>query len=625
MDNNETKSESKEIQLENFYVDPINKFWLPIYNEIQPKISKFFENEFENDEELKKQIDSSNKAIRETRLVIATEKRSKKITAKKVANVFIIISFFLIFGLFFIPFLKSNLRAIKEFNDFEKKHLDEITREKSLRSWYFNKTIAKYTPQEIKDTILSYLSFNRILDVNSEEIDLVSHLNGFAGIAVVNKYESQRRTFYDMLYFNEYHKIITTSNSITITVYDSEGRASYRVLTAYHRENTPFIDIDQLLNLPTNYLPKLEFYGSKSNVTDRQYNKMKKTASFVFENVEFVKRFHFDTNDEIGLMTYFPVAIQEKFVQYDNIVREYKLPKVYISKYKKNIYFPRQVALQHLKTYNNSLSWLKDFDIWDDDLNVTKKLEPIKNSLEVIIKALLQGLTIAYLNRNISGEILEDWNQNSHVNDFSGTKNEAKRTWELHTTHISNIINSSRKFTMVNNSADRPVISQIVEAKKSGSWFDIQISSRSYWSREEIDNVWVEGEIIPVPYVRYYPFSENKRVFHHSEFCFNDPNIIVSTSQLSPYYNVFSSGNEELDELIKNNRITFNRKALNEMPILEKTIRKINSIYTLNPEWKNKIEIHVDYAGFGVYLNEVPQNFDVISFRAKLDKSFNQN
>lgn len=624
----ETKNNEKEktLELGDFYTDPLNKFWMPIYNEVRPKIDQFFEENIESDEELKKQLETSNRAISDDRLAIKHEKKNLKVTAKKWGNGFIVFSFFLIFGLFLIPILKKNLQVIKKFNSFEKTHLEKIKEEKNRRDDCFLKVIGRYTPQEIKDTVLSRLSFGKTLDIQTEELGILDKFSDFVGLGVVNKYTSQRRYFYDILYFYQYWRVITTSNSITITVRDGDN-TYYRTLTAYHRENTPFVDLKQVLNLPTNYLPKLSFVGSEGNVTEKQYNKMKKKNDFVFENMEFVKRFYFSSNDQISLMTYFPVAIQEKFVQYDEIVKRYGLPKVYPCKAGKNLYFPREILDTHLKTYNSTASWINHFTYVNslDYLEPSAVLEPLKNSIETMIKALLQGLTVAFLNRNISGEILEDWNKNSHVKDFSGIKVDNKRQWELHIAHIVNIINTSRKFSMVTNSADRPIVSHIGNIELYGSWFDIEVNSSSYWSRNEIDPVVVEGYTINVPYVRYYPFTEPKRIFHRTDLKFEDPNAVLSTSQRWNYPLVFGIDEDEFDALILRNNITFNKKSLNEMTTLKSAINKINAIYSVDDILKKCIEIHLDSSGFGIYLNEVPQNFNVKEFVGALDEAFNKN
>lgn len=621
--------------------EPIANFYEKLIFETDEYINNFFDNYLKETSEFSNKVNNFESIIEAKKNALYETKLEKKIKNKKITNFFIGISFVLIFGFFFIKTFKNNRKDIKEFKNYEKQQYDEMfnlnNQKENLIKTLFSffdydlviNLILKKLGFQIKDTfedsLIKELS-NKFL--NSNDKDIVS-IKSYLSLVYKNT------PIYDLSFYKRNFRNVVTSKtesfpySATETYTKSDGSVGFRVvtkyeqLTAYHNENTPFLDENNFLILKTNFINDLNFSTFGEN---KKY--------IEFENKDFSKKYKVSfldkenkTNSEI--LQYFTIKAQEDYVNWHSKFKG-DVPRIIKSGNMVIVPSDHSDIFSGLK---NKINYLYQINIEDQiDTNINKPKDNIRYYLFNLIKRLTTGIISPVINR--------EWYNNKNQYIIGNFKLE-KEIKQNNLNYLLSLLNRNEYFGFLQNTPSRPSWLQIDSSIKSNNVNFIKLKNCSYRHEDLIDFVQVSGihvgiKTIAVPFKRFYYIEENKNLIHIENT--NNSKLIdfvISHKMNSSPYSFMENYQNEIkkydylkDSLIQNScqmtklwvnkNINFNNLEqldLNYFKIVEKIYELCENNYSIHCN-KMGISICVDNAEYNpTLLNDIikvcKQLFDV--------------
>ncbi|AXE61087.1 hypothetical protein DA803_03255 [[Mycoplasma] phocae] len=605
----ETKNDNQqtrkiEINMDDIFRDPIKKFYEPLVLNIKDKFNKVFKERITN--EADQQLFSEHKRNEDTIDLMENEirnnKKENKITARKVANGFIIFFSVLLVGLFFLGYLLKNKRIINDFKKYAEERESKISALHRRNNEILLQIYSRYSLEEIKDFVLKELHITKIYNYEWEELKTFVDNSKFACFYSVNKYDIRNSHYYDLLYSILEWINITTVGYRTVT-YKSGDSVRTITVSASHVEPTPFVTIKNATSITTNYLPDFSFVEDNTKtMTQKEYDKAVKKGNFVLENPEFHKYYGFDFNDKVRMFTYFTTSVQEKFVEYKKYMNS-KFESTYpLSKIKNNIYTTRE--------YNNSLLYFSRIHNWlpfEIDLKqrwtIDKINEKLVGDLIDVLKPVFKSLTKAYLNNYISSENFAKLGDR-YVSTYKDIKS-ISQDKNINIIYWLNKIISGRIFSLITKRADRNTIYEIIGADFTNQTNELLVKLTSFEAHDEIDVVYSQGYAVNVPYVRYYKFSELKKTFTNSQFYLTTPGAEIYAYDAYNSKAISHTNDKDLNGNISGSSITFNVEASKNYSELEKGIRIINNFYRRLPELRGNSKFLIDNSGISIHINDI--------------------
>ncbi|WP_027121919.1 hypothetical protein [[Mycoplasma] imitans] len=598
--NNNTKQEENNgkfhLNYSDVTVDPIKNFYEKIVNSVDPLIEEYMGKIVNEDHQPFKQqqvlVDECNKINKKMKDLY----KSQKILGRKIANVFIFISFFLIFGLALIPIYLKNKRIIKDFNNYENSRQNELN-----QLWW--------TSYGLSIQFASRINFNEIVKFIAKRLNL-----GFSNYCSQDTYQFISKCMDNFLdvqssfiwaYKNteitdcvanyKEWKMVTTSNAMSFpytaveTYTTSNGRTAtrtvtrYETLVAYHHERTPFFDDKHFQILKTNFKPELNFMTNVKSKNDK--SKVKKFI--MFENKEFSKTMRItNDNNEISadLLEFFTIKSQEDYLKWtkelnhdfnitktghfltnDYVDTNYELdvitkPPKKLSKKEKNNLSP---LYNYSSTDLNVAYHINKFNlkhlVYDKKQTIAELIEVIKQAIKYYVSDWAVQVTPFLLSPVINREWCSDDNNYKISNSGNFSTTESSKEKPSYDYLLNKVYNNGLIY--------------FNKAKASTkAWFDINkinldkeflvfdIDNNSYHGVNEIDYVVVVGvhvgpKTIPVSYVRYYPVSEPKTVYFLPKRKDNNNNFIISNKKWNSFFDIANQSNIPVDNI---NKIKFN-------------------------------------------------------------------
>ncbi len=517
--NKEDKKDNSNLDFVEITNDPIVNLYDKSISKLNGYIDDFFDDYLKQNNEsidkinnFKSILFSKNKALYQTKL-------ERKITKRKVTNFFIGLSFILIFGFFFINKFKENRKVIKEYKAYEKQQYDEMfdlnNQKENLVRWVFS-----FFDYDLAiNSILNRIGFKT---VNTYDENLIKELSSkflFSNeddIVTIKSYLSlvyKNTPIYDLAFYKRNFRDVVTSKTesfpyrATETYTTSNGSIGFRVvtryehLTAYHTENTPFVDENNFLILKTNFIKDLNFITFSPN---------KKYVEF--ENKEFTKKFKVSfldhenkTNSEI--LQYFTIKAQEDYLKWDNnfkgdIPQLIKNGNMLIVPSKHNPVF---IDLKSKINYLSSISIEEQVNT-----NINKLKADILNYLSDLLKRITTSIISPVINR--------EWYNNKN-NYVIGNFDHNENTPSIGNNYLLSILNRLEYFSFKQNAPSRPSWLKVDSNIRSNGVNFMKIKNCSYRHEDLIDFVQVSGfhvgiKTIAVPFKRFFYIEENKNVVH---------------------------------------------------------------------------------------------------------------
>lgn len=513
------KVEENSLDFVDITNDPIVNLYDKYIDKLESYINDFFD-EFlkENYESIdkiknfKSIISSKNENIHQTKL-------EKKIIKRKITNFFIFLSFILVFGLFFLKKFRANKQIIKEYKVYEKQQYEEIFNLNKQKENLTKSVFAFFDYDLVINSILNRIGFKTL---NTYDENLVKELSskflssGNEDIVSIKSYISlmyKNTPIYDLSFHKRNFRNVVTSKTesfpyrATETYTTSNGSIGFRVvtkyehLTAYHTENTPFVDENNFLILKTNFIKDLNFTTFSPN---------KKYVEF--ENKEFTKKFKVSfldhenkTNSEI--LQYFTIKAQEDYLKWDNnfkgdIPQLIKNGNMVIVPSKHNPVF---IDLKSKINYLNSINIEEQVNT-----NINKLKADILNYLSDLLKRITTSIISPVINR--------EWynNKNNYViGNFDHNENKSSTG----NNYLLSILNRLEYFSFKQNVPSRPSWLKVDSNIRSNGVNFMKIKNCSYRHENLIDFVQVSGfhvgiKTIAVPFKRFFYIEENKNVVH---------------------------------------------------------------------------------------------------------------
>ncbi|WP_412031543.1 hypothetical protein [Metamycoplasma buccale] len=590
------------INTNNIVKDPINNLYFPASENIAKKYIEFYENSiYKNNKNKIDEVQKNVNDIYKKKSEINNEKKVNKISAKYVGNFFIILSFFIVIGLFLIPFLLKNNQAIKKFKIYKEGKENEIKGLILNKNSLIKLIFSIYTIQDIKTEILKSFAINRVKNLKKDELSFIQNMEDYKNLNTIYKYDFRNSYFYDVLYTKLEWRDIITEGTRVITYTSSKGETRTETIVATHIEPTPFVILNRNISIPTNYLPDLIFLPTQGYLSQKQYNKNKNRGQFVLENPEFHKHYAFRYNDQIKFMSFFQPLTQEKFVEYDKFIISKNIPKLFLSKINNNICTNFKFS-GDTEFYKNDNWWIEKLINRNKEITIEQINEYLGYGLQEELKIIFQSLTLFYLNKNIAIENYENIG-NRYISTHQDL-NEVSSKGNLDYLYLINSINSVQKFYFITNKPDRKPMFKPIGFKKSTYFLQQDILMESFYARNEIDEVFTQGYIVDVPYVRYYPFSEKKIIFLTQKIKLStiDAQIISSPLNEVGLFHIFE---DDMDKLIDEFKISYNKKTMDNKEELIRMIKFISTFFKEFPELKNNTTLLIDDQGLSIYLNNV--------------------
>ncbi|QJG66319.1 hypothetical protein HGG64_01160 [Mycoplasma phocoeninasale] len=601
-DNNQTRK--IEVNMDDIFRNPIQKFYEPLVENIKDKFDKVFKEKITNeaDKALFEEYKRNEITVNSLENEILTNKKENKITARKVANGFIIAFSIVIIGLFFMSYLIKNKKIIKEFNKFASEREEKIAALLYRNNQILVQIYSRYSLQDIKDFVLKELQINKIYNYDWKELKTFIDNSKFACFYAVNKYDIRNSHYYDLLYSTLEWRNIVTYGYRTVT-YKSGDSVRTITITAEHVEPTPFVTIKNATSITTNYLPDFSFVEDSSKVmTLKEYDKALKKGNFVLENPEFHRYYGFDFNDKVKMFTYFTASVQEKFIEYEKYMLS-KGERTYpLSKINTNLYSSRE--------YDNSLLFFSSIHNWlpyeinlEDRWTIEEINEALISKMIYLLKPTFKSLTKAYLNNYIASENFTELGSR-YVSTYKDIKSVSKDV-NINQIYWLNKIIGGRIFSLITKRADRNTIYEIIGSDFTNSTTELIVKLTSFEAHNEIDVVFKQGYSVEVPYVRYYKFSELKKTFTNQKFVLSTEGAEIYAYDDNNSHAISALGNADLNPDNDNNGITFNVQAASNFVELQKAIRIINSFYRRLPELKNNSKFLIDNYGISIHINNL--------------------
>lgn len=515
-------------------IDPINNFYEKINKNINSVIDDFFDeflktnpNVIQKQESLKKEIINHQNEIKE-------KKKELKINLLKFQNALIIISFFILIGLFFIPKFKSNNQIIKSFNNYKNIQEKIIN---NLQNHHYAISLQFFSQISYLD-ILQYVtkSFNLHFENNciSQIYQLYKDQSDFLDFrsCLLFKYKNTPivNTFTKHL---EHREIITSeTRSYPYTAYetyvDSEGRTRtravtrYETLTATHSELTPFVIKKNNLWVLTNFKPDLEFSTLNKKYLD-------------FENNKFAKTYKIATNRnniDADILHFFTIKAQEDYLNW-------------YEKYSTNIDFSKigQAFLFNINNEDISNNINTKFNL---QYKINDKMESIQKT-KIIIKETIKNYFLE-ISKNImlclmSPAINREWFQTNNEykilqsNNFESDLVKEKIDLDY---IISRVFKRENLYFINQESKRTPWLTISSRKKTADGFYEFDCILNSYQSEFLIDYVTVVGfhtgtHVIPVRYEKFDPIFQSKKIYFLEKEKENN-NVFAMSSKIDNTY-----------------------------------------------------------------------------------------
>ncbi|WP_391517137.1 hypothetical protein [Mycoplasmoides gallisepticum] len=633
----------------NVTVDPINNFYQKIVDSVNPLVDDYIKSLVnENHEPLKQQ----QVLITESKNIEKNMKnlyKTQKILGRKVANVFIIISFFLIFGLGLIPIFLKNKKIIKEFDSYRTIRQNELD-----QLWW-----ASYS---LSLQFASRLNFNEMLKFITNKLNLgfsnycsqdtyqfISHcMDNFLNLHSAFNFKYKNTEITDCVATYKEWRMVTTSNAIQVPYIDfetyttSNGQLAtrrvtrYETLVGYHNEKTPFFDDKHFQILKTNFKPEFNFTTNLKTKSDKT-----KIKNFImFENKEFSKKMRI-TNDknEISaeLLEFFTIKSQEDYLNWaKELNHEFNITKN--GRYLINDYIDSASELDSLTQPPKKAS-KKDlenplYDYSSLDLNVAYHIN--KFSLKHLVSNKKQTVSeLIEIFKQTTKYYLSDWAEQVTPFLLSPVIN---REW-YSSDHNYKIANSGT-FDDHESTKVQPSYSYLLSKvyqndlvyfnqnkASTKSWFEInqldlenhflkyEIAHKSYRAVKEIDYVVVVGvhvgaQTIPVPYTRYYPISEPKTVYFLAKNRAKNNNFIISNKKWDGFFDLAQKANIpiiNLDKIKLNPHTSIELQNPYQFLSDPKNQAYLDLLEQIQNNCSNQIHVQANDDGYFIFVNSAKQ------------------
>ncbi|WP_027124022.1 hypothetical protein [Mycoplasmoides pirum] len=609
---------SNKIDFASLPINPIQSFSDKIFANLERAIDEVIDYEFSQSKINQKEIDNLTNQINKSQKEIIDQKKLLKINAKKIANVFIIISFVLLIGLAFIPIFNKNKKIIKEFNQFKQLKENEILKDRNLR---FNLMLSGFSATSIHELIINvfqkfdiqiseYFDSQEVLNLLKNSFNVLDIYSGIKGIL-------KNSPFYDLMLREHNIRNVATSNSMsfpyTTIEYDSENRPHtvirYETLTAIHNEPTPFLDETNLLIYKTNFLPDFSF-----NVTKGKSNK-----SVMLENSTFLKYFNIeiDPNQQLYLNQFFTIKSQEDFVNW----YQHESSNIYeFTKYLDSLYiFGNNESLNFMNILNRLVT---NAQILQNDKNfeLTDAINLVKKIIYAYCSKIVKMLQIPLLVPGISREWYKKDKtyliaNNSNLSIPSLTQNENVDFNILLLPMLANNLISFNKFSEFLKR--KPWLEIINYQKIFLDIFKANLKIKSYFSETKVDLVTVYGmevgmKTIPVTYEKFHPIDEDKYAIFINHPTNTNNIILVSSKIKNNLFDGVYENKEFANKMLQNYIWTNNPSSLENSKNKEKLIEYVQEINQLNEKMQLDLIFKIDNKGISILINNLDNLNEVI-------------
>ncbi|QJG66305.1 hypothetical protein HGG64_01075 [Mycoplasma phocoeninasale] len=606
---NDKQTRGREVNMDNIFQDPIKTFYEPLVINIKEKFNKVFKEKIMNNltEKLLVEYKDNENTIDKLNKEQDIRYKKDKVFWREKTNYFIKILCFCIIGIFFLWFFLNNSKILRKYRWFSyetKVRIEELRdRDKSILLQVYS----RYSLADIKDIILEEFQIKRVHNYHPEELKAFTDNSKFLCFYSVNKYAIRNSHYYDLLYsVLEWKDVITVGSAEPVFHYNESLLKDSTNIYGNHIEKTPFVTIKNATSIATNYLPKFSFVENEDKTMNQdEYNEAIRNGAILLENQEFYKYYGFDFNNEVDTLSYFGTNVQEKFIAYAKYMISNNEVTYPLIKTQSNIYSSRE--------YNNSLLFYSKVHDWlqyEIDLEKRWTIEEINDKLVLLItdvlKPVFKSLTKLYLNRYISSESFNEVG-NDYISSYKNMKNIEKEIGENNIYWLNKII-GGRFFSFVTRRAHRNANYQIVGSDYINKTIELTIKMTSFNASEEFAHVYKKGVCVKVPYIRYKQFSEFKKTFINDEFHLSEINAEIYAHNNNNSYAISNTGNENLDLLIRENKITFNAEATKNIHELEKAIKIISKFYSKFTKLHYYSKFLVDNQGISIYINEVNES-----------------
>lgn len=622
-----------EIDYKNNTLEPIKNIYEKNISSINEILKNYFSNHDNENIEYRNEVNSLTDSCNDIYKNIKDRKKKDKIILRKITNFFIFISFFVILGLFFIKFYKENRKIISSFKAFKLENSKVISNQKNIIQWlktgYFsnidNSTVVDYVMKNFGFNLEYSFDFNLL---NELFVDTRNNIfpDQVIGVKSFLKIRYKNTPIYKVSLSNLYFKIITTSNSESFPYsarVNGKIVTKYETLTAYHRENTPFINNKDYILLKTNFSKELEFdnIGSSSN--------------YKFENKDFNKFIQITSRSdskesEVDLLQFFTIKTQEDYVNW------YK----YLNKTKP--IFSKKDKFWIVKSNNTNYSSLlmnNEISSFNFEDTIDYKSSKVQQNVSTYVQNVLMDLTTLLIPPIINRELYEE-NGNYRTSNIYEVEKE-KETRKIDSTHLLTVLNSDKYFTFKGHKPSLSTwlsfVSSEVYDEENGCML-YNIKNNSFYHKDLIDNVVVVGrhvgaKVIPVKYRRFYDMSESKSVFfientkgvllHEFSIILSQEDIkyfneAISKIEADSYKGIKYHDNDEIWTLI---RLWFGKSIFNN-----KLSVKENEILSIIKEMckilPDDFAIHCNQVGISICVNnqDWSSRTNVINQLIKLSK-----
>ncbi|PZW01528.1 hypothetical protein [Metamycoplasma auris] len=553
----EEKENSSGMDWNKIFNNPVTEVYEGLIKETENACQRVFQKYVVNGNETTNDLIENNvETITSLTNEINVEKKTKKITSKKAANVFILFFCIFIVGLFFIKFFIDNFKVVNKFYSFRKERVNiinsKIQQNRELIPTIFN----KFSILGWKNKILEELDINKIRHINSTDFSHLIEKDGFYSYDAIQKYQVRNSYFYDILYTKEYWKNVITRESILATIQTKDGPVT-KFISASHVEPTPFMFQKHAFVLPTNYRPDLKILENDNYLSKREYDRAIRSGKFLLENPELYQYYNFSFNDKIGFLDYFKVKTQENFVKFAKSLKwRYKFYKLGRSIFVSNNYDQSKLP------YSDSNDWFEKVQLVNLSMSITltqvfgAMCKIIKEAIFPIFKCLAQ----AYLNTNIASEVYEEKGRYLSNYYYDSNKKNINLASNLNIMDILTKTISSKNYwfnsAIPSKDIGLEIDSYITDNKKNLTNAFITFKMFSYWKEDLIDSVWTNNHIIDVPYEKFHPLIERKQLIYLGKYRDSiKKDLCVKYSfynkEKSSYINLILDENTDADTLNK--------------------------------------------------------------------------
>lgn len=586
-------------------LDPINNFYKKTLNSLDESCD-FYLNEYikSNSSLIKYQTDCHNE-IKQLEDEIVNAKKINKISLKMFLVGLIFSLFFFIIGFIWWKPYQRYKNDIRNFKNFEAERENTINDLKNRAYDYSKKFFSGFNFNEYLKSVADIYEISYKNDIFAKLANLFFQRESFLEFTNFLWFEFKNNPVVNVFSKHFYERDVTTSQSISFPYYetvwymDSNGRSrtkrvlNHEVLTGTHVEPTPFIEHKNELFLLTNFEPDLDFWTGE----DKYYD---------FENNDFSKIYKISSNkksvDE-KILSFFTIKAQEDYCRWANEVSK----DVSMWKKQNAFYFEMQ------ETKIQNLLNLK-FNVANDlnnDLYINENLDLLKTWMKNYYTEIFTKIMLPFISPAINREWY-DVNDNQYKIAHDRKDFDVPREFSID--YVLAKVFKEYMIYFCKHDAELFPFTKIVNVKKSNNIFEVDFTLNSYYSKELIDNVTVVGfhvgpKIIPVPFRRYYPILENKKmIFIKKTSSFTIPKFSFSSYINDSYFDILNSKND-----FSFNTNNIGMYLLNPAALLNNDNTKYQRFFELLKMLKDSLTKHVNVEsiddGFVIVANICDKEF----------------